>query len=243
MNIWAHRGCSLHYPENTLTAFGEAVRLPGLTGIETDVQMTRDGYLVIIHDEKVDRTTDGAGMVKDLTLKELKKLSVKTKKGERPETIPTFDEALDFLAPYLKDGLKLNLELKNSKVLYPGMEEKALDLLASYGLEREVVYSSFYAKSLARVRRLLPEAEIGILDIKASDCLYKLKGECGANAIHPYAYAMDNEPGELAGLTVRAWLMEKLYPAKETGDDLDLDELEAAGITDLFMNEPERYLA
>ena len=149
IRIWAHRGCSFHYPENTLTAFREAVTLPGLTGIETDVQLTKDGVPVIIHDEKVDRTTDGEGWVKDFTLAELQALHIKGKDGDVPERIPTLEELLDLLAPYLKDGLYLNLELKNSKVLYPGLEQKVVDLVAKYGVESQIVYSSFYARSLS----------------------------------------------------------------------------------------------
>ena len=76
MKYWAHRGCSQRYPENTQTSFEKAMRLRQLTGIETDVQRTRDGVLVIIHDERVDRTTDGSGWVKDYSLKEIKKLSI-----------------------------------------------------------------------------------------------------------------------------------------------------------------------
>lgn len=244
MKIWAHRGCSLRYPENTLTAFRKACGLfeRGLEGIETDVQMTKDGELVILHDEKLDRTTDGSGLVKDHTLAEIRALHVVTKEGEAAERIPTFEEVLSLLAPYMRRGLKLNLELKNSLVLYPGLEKAAVDLLAGYGLEEDVVYSSFYARSLSRIRELLPEAEIGMLDVKASDCLYKLRGGCGANAVHPWARAMDTEPKELEGLTVRAWLLEKLYPSPDTGEELDLTSFAAAGITDIFMKEPERFL-
>lgn len=72
MKIWAHRGCSQRYPENTLLAFEKAMDIPGLTGIELDIQLTRDGELVVIHDERVDRTTEGIGFVRDYTLAELK---------------------------------------------------------------------------------------------------------------------------------------------------------------------------
>lgn len=72
MKIWAHRGCGQIYPENTLLAFEKAAEIEGLTGIELDIQMTKDGELVVIHDEKVDRTTEGTGYVRDYTLSELK---------------------------------------------------------------------------------------------------------------------------------------------------------------------------
>ena len=84
MRIWAHRGCSLRYPENTLTAFQKAAELfdKRLTGIELDEQLTRDGEMVVIHDERIDRTTDGFGFVRDHTLKELKTFHIHTGREE-----------------------------------------------------------------------------------------------------------------------------------------------------------------
>lgn len=76
MRIWAHRGCSQMYPENTLLAFEKAAAVQNLTGIELDIQMTKDGELVVIHDERVDRTTEGIGFVRDYTLSQLKKLHI-----------------------------------------------------------------------------------------------------------------------------------------------------------------------
>lgn len=242
MKIWAHRGCSLHYPENTLLSFQKAAALEGLEGIELDVQRSKDGKLVVIHDELLKRTTDGTGYVKDYTLSELKQFHILTKNEEFEETIPTLTEVLDLLQDKMKHGLKLNIELKNSKIMYPGMEKQVIDLVKEYGLEEQVIYSSFYAKSLERIRKLLPEAEIGILDKKASDCFYKLKGNCGANAIHPYVKAMDIEKEKIEGISVRAWMKGYLYPEEPTGKILDLKHLEELGITDVFLNEPERYL-
>ena len=76
MKIWAHRGCSQMYPENTLLAFEKAAAVKGLTGIELDIQLSRDGYLVVCHDETVDRTTGGTGPVKNHSLAELKQLRI-----------------------------------------------------------------------------------------------------------------------------------------------------------------------
>lgn len=116
MKIWAHRGCSQRYPENTLTAFEKAVCLKGLTGIELDIQLTEDGEIVVCHDEKVNRTTNGIGDVQSFSLRELKKLQIDAG-GRQIERIPTMEEVLDLLEGSLKNGLQLNIELKNS--LYP----------------------------------------------------------------------------------------------------------------------------
>lgn len=241
MKIWAHRGCSLRYPENTLLSFEKAAEINGLTGIELDIQLTRDNRLVVIHDERVDRTTEGVGFVRDYTLSELKRLHIHADRHESQQ-IPAMEEVLDLLYDKLKNGLKLNIELKNSVYPYPGMEEIILEMVHQKGVESAVVYSSFYAQSLARLKKLDPAAETGILDSKVSDCLWKLKGGCGAEALHPFWRSMDLNKEQLEGLTVRAWMSGYLYPEKPSGVKLDLKSLEEKGITDLIMNEPEAYV-
>lgn len=241
MKIWAHRGCSLRYPENTMISFSKAMDIKKLHGIELDVQMTKDQELIVLHDERVDRTTNGIGYVKDYTLSELRKLRI-CSGSEFEERIPVLEEALDLLQDRMKKGLKLNIELKNSIIPYDGMEEKLVELVHKRGIEEKIVYSGFYAKSLKRIRHLAPGADIGILDSKVSDCLYKLKGGCGANALHPYAKAMDVKEKKLEGYDVRAWFTGYLYPSKPTGKILDIDKYENMGITDVFLNEPEVYL-
>lgn len=241
MKIWAHRGCSQRYPENTLLAFEKAAGIKGLIGIELDIQLTKDGEMVVIHDEKVDRTTDGTGYVRDYTLAELKDLRIDA--GVNPaQRIPTMEEVLDLIEDKMRSGMKLNIELKNSKVPYEGMEQRIVDLIHNRGLRESVVYSSFSALSLEKLHRIDEQAELGILDRKVSDCLYKLKGGCGAVALHPYWQCIDLPAERIREYTVRAWLSGHLYPEKPTGMKLDLESLEKQGITDVFLNEPEVYL-
>ena len=275
MRIWAHRGCSQMYPENTLTSFEKAMNVPGIAGIELDIQLTKDGELVVIHDEKVDRTTDGYGFVRDYTLKELKNFHIHT--GEaRAESIPTMREVFELIAPKLKKwkaeqasdprmiisgpvkgnagktedlGMRLNIELKNSNFPYPGMEQKIVDMVHEFGVQDAIVYSTFYADSLLRVHELDPEAELGMLDDKVSDCLYKAVGlekilddAESSFALHPYGNKMDIDKERYDNRIVRAWFTGHLYPEKPTGGMLDIKKYEALGITDVFLNEPEKYL-
>lgn len=240
MKIWAHRGCSQRYPENTLLAFEKAAAIQNLTGIELDIQLTKDGQLVVIHDEKVDRTTEGIGFVRDYTLIELKRLHIYADINSSQE-IPTMEEVLDLLEPRCKKGMKINIELKTSVYPYPGIEEKIVELIHRRGLQESIVYSSFYTLSLEKIRQLDAQAEIGILDRKASECLFKLKG-CRADALHPFWKGIDLPKERIQGYPVRAWLSGHLYPEKPTGTLLDLEALERQGITDVILNEPERYL-
>lgn len=217
MKIWAHRGCSQNYPENTMTAFKKACAIPGLAGIETDIQISKDGHLMVFHDERVERTTDGTGFLRDYTYEELRHLRIDA-------------------------AFKLNIELKNSVYPYPGMEEKIVDLIHKRRLQKHIVYSTFYAKSLEKLSGIDPEAELGILDVHVSDCMYKIKGGCKAVAVHPFWRGIDVPKEELKGITVRAWMSGHLYPEKPTGTRLDFKPLEEQGITDIILNEPEVYL-
>lgn len=240
MKLWAHRGCSQRYPENTLLAFEKAAAVQDLTGIELDIQLTRDGEMVVIHDERVDRTTEGFGYVRDYTLSEIRRLHIYA--GEsKDQRIPTITEVLELLESRLRAGLRLNIELKNNVYPYDGMEEKIVELIRQRGLENQVLYSSFSAKSLEKMRKLEPDVELGMLDSKVSDCLYKLKG-VGANALHPFWRAMDLPRERLKNYSVRAWMGGHLYPEKPTGTKLDMGALERQGITDIILNEPECYL-
>lgn len=241
MKIWAHRGCSQMYPENTLLAFEKALEIQGLTGIELDIQLTRDGEMVVIHDERVDRTTDGIGFVRDYTLTEIKRLHISAGINS-DQQIPTLKEVLDLLEPGMKSGLMLNIELKNGVYPYNGMEQKIVELIHGRGLQEGIVYSSFNALSLERMKNLDGKAELGILDKNVSDCLFKLKGGCGAVALHPYWRNIDLPVERIKGYAVRAWLSGHLYPENPTGTRLDLAALEKVGITDVFLNEPEVYL-
>ena len=112
--ICAHRGANETHPENTLAAFEEAIRL-GAQMIELDVQMTKDNQLVIMHDDKVNRTTNGRGLVQSLTLRKIKRLDAgKWKSKEfRNERVPTLKEALDIMPK----NIWLNIHLKGDERL------------------------------------------------------------------------------------------------------------------------------
>lgn len=153
MKIWAHRGCSQIYSENTPLAFEKAVELNGLEGIELDIQMTKDGELVVIHDERVDRTTEDIGYVKDYLFSQLKLLHIYA--GLSPcQSVPAMEEVLDLLENKIRNGLKINIELKNSIFPYEGMEEKIVSLINRRGMQERVVYSSFSALSIEKIKKI-----------------------------------------------------------------------------------------
>ena len=245
VGIWAHRGCSMMNPENTLLAFKKAAELDGITGIEFDVQLTKDGEIVVIHDERVDRTTDGTGNVRDYTLAELKKLSITG--DDDSYRIPTLREVLELLKPYcMNKGLKLNIELKNSVVRYESMEQKVIDMVSEYDIESYVVYSSFNNDSIGLVRQLKADADVAYLAGDYHRCMDGIR-KYGGTTIHPAQWGMpvnktDVEAIQKAGMRVRMWNgSEPLYGQCRTLPDMDLREYCRLGATDIFTNAPERY--
>lgn len=251
MKIWAHRGCSQLYPENTLLAFEKAMNVKKLTGVELDIQLTRDGEIVVIHDEKVDRTTDGFGYVRDYTLKELKQLHIFAGRGADTQRIPTMREVIELLLPRMKnDGFMINIELKTSVYNYPGIEEKIVALVDEMGVHDQIVYSSFWAESLVNIHAIDPTAKLGVLDNYVSNCLYKAIGleslwedvPNGSIALHPAGIYMDLPAEKFKGRDVRAWFGGHLYPELPTGGKLDVNKYAEKGATDLILNEPDKYL-
>ena len=245
VGIWAHRGCSMMNPENTLLAFKKAAELDGITGIEFDVQLTKDGEIVVIYDERVDRTTDGTGNVRDYTLAELKKLSITG--DDDSYRIPTLREVLELLKPYcMNKGLKLNIELKNSVVRYESMEQKVIDMVSEYDIESYVVYSSFNHDSIGLVRQLKADADVAYLAGDYHRCMDGIR-KYGGTTIHPAQWGMpvnktDVEAIQKAGMRVRMWNgSEPLYGQCRTLPDMDLREYCRLGATDIFTNAPERY--
>lgn len=204
LNI-AHRGYSGKFDENTMIAFRKAIEY-GAHGIETDVQLSKDGLPVIIHDETLDRTTNGRGFVKDFTFAELETLRTKSvgrvkqlKKdiksnytleeiehfnSNNGEKIPSLEELLKLVAS--SDLKLLNLELKNSIVEYEGMEEKVLELVSKYNLMDRVIFSTFNHLSLVKLRNLHSEIKLGALtETTLANVPLYLKG-IKVQCYHPY---------------------------------------------------------
>ncbi|PIE81695.1 MAG: glycerophosphodiester phosphodiesterase [Chloroflexi bacterium] len=145
--IFAHRGASYAAPENTLSAFGLAVAEKA-DGIELDVQLSADGWPVIIHDFSVDRTTNGTGKVAHLTLNELQALKI-----EGEERIPTLNEVFETFG----SQLIYNVEIKDLSLRDRGLEAAIADQIEAHHLEDKVLISSFNPFSLKRFRRYAPQ--------------------------------------------------------------------------------------
>lgn len=177
LNI-AHRGYSGKFDENTMIAFKKAIEY-NADGIETDVQLSKDGIPVLIHDETLDRTTNGNGFVKDYKLSELKEL--KTKNGQK---IPTLQELLELIS---SSNLKiLNLELKNSVFEYTGLEKRVLEMIDEYNIKGRIIISSFNHLSLIKVREIDDEIVEGALTNSTLANVSKYLNDIKVQCYHPF---------------------------------------------------------
>lgn len=185
--VWAHRGASGTAPENTLAAFTHAITL-GADGVEFDVHLTADGEVVVIHDETVDRTTNGTGWVKDLSARQLSRLIAGVHDG-MIQHVPTLAEVLTVLGPTAMD---INIELKTDRIAQPDLIPAALAVVADHGLEDRVLWSSFHGPTLVALREQSSTARIGVLQrmtrigpLPVRPMMWGLVEELDAEAMHP----------------------------------------------------------
>lgn len=184
--IIAHRGASKLAPENTMEAFNKALRL-GAGGIELDVHLSSDGHLMVTHDEQLERTSNGRGLLKTKTFAELRELDFGSWfspefKGAK---IPELSEVLELISGW--DGL-LNIEIKNGPVFYPGIEQAVSDTLTKYDRVRHTIVSSFNHYSLVEIRRINPALMTAPLYVAGLFEPWEYAKRLGACAIHPLFY-------------------------------------------------------
>lgn len=180
--IIAHRGDSALAPENTLKAFQLALDHQA-DGIELDVMLSKDGRVVVIHDETVDRTTNGSGRVRDMTLAALQELDA----GEG-QMIPTLEEVFDrFGGKFL-----INIELKNYATIFDSLPAAVAKVVRDYDLAESVLISSFNPFNLPRFRRRLSGVTLGMITLpgKARHGLYRL---FRFDALHPHFNDVDED--------------------------------------------------
>lgn len=191
-----HRGARAYEPENTLLSFKKALEI-GVDAVEFDVRKTKDNQLVVIHDANVKKTTNGEGLVSELSLEEIKKLS--TKKGEK---IPTLKEALNFL----DNKVKIVIELKEA-----GLEEKVLSAIREKRLQKNIIIVSFIEEALRKVRDLDKQIETGLIYVKHKNPL-RTALELKANYLLPlyrFTHTRNIEKAHENDLKVIVWTVNK----------------------------------
>jgi glycerophosphoryl diester phosphodiesterase len=231
--VIAHRGASGHAPENTFAAFQRAVELGG-TFIETDLHVTRDGRFVAIHDDTVERTTNGSGDVRNFTLDELREVDAgmwfdRTFMGER---IPTLEEVLEFSREH---DVVFYLELKYAAVW--GMDHALVAALQKAQSAPRTIVISFDPATLTPLRRLDPSIMTGLLVEDAKpDCIQSAI-DLGARQLCPKVSSVTPELVEKAhraDLQVVTWTANTLA---------DMRAMMAAGVDGIMTDFPDRLRA
>jgi glycerophosphoryl diester phosphodiesterase len=158
--IIAHRGSSAYAPENTLAAFQLAAE-QGADAIELDVDLTRDGHAIIMHDVTIDRTTDGSGAVSALTLEEIRRVDAGSWKGAafKGERVPLLDEVFTAMGR----RVLINVEVKSMSLRSNGVEAKVAALVQLHDLFGRVIISSFNPFALRRLKHIEPRLACGLL--------------------------------------------------------------------------------
>lgn len=243
--IWAHRGASHDFIENTLAAFKQALDV-GADGVELDVQRTADGKLVVIHDEHLQRLTGENKYLWQTTYAQLQQMTLTS------HVVPPLDfkgtakeESFHQKVPTLKEVLKLfrgtdltiNVELKNSIYFYPGMERQVLDLVAELGMQEQVLYSSFNHASMKLMSTLVGAKYCGILTSDIQFIPWDYAKSVEVLAYHPMINSLQ-QPGLVqncqdAGLKVHVWTADEdgyIYAALLLGVEALMTNLPAKAL-------------
>jgi len=229
--VIAHRGASSYAPENTFAAFDLAIQM-GVSHIELDVHATRDGHIVVIHDEAVDRTTNGAGPVTSHSLAALKALDAGSWFGGKfsGERIPTFSEVLE----RYKGRVHIHTEIKGHAA---DLAQRTADLVRTHGMAARVTITSFQKARLEETRAYAPELATGWLVAEVGDAVIAQARAIGLTQICPRANTVTPELVQrlhAEGLLVRAWGV--------ATEDL-MRQVVKAGADGMTVNFPDKLIA
>lgn len=233
--VFGHRGAMAQAPMNTLAAF-ELARKRGADGIELDVQLSRDGQLVVVHDDTVDATTDGRGRVADLTLAELKRLDAGAWFSQRfaGERIPTLDEVFDGFG----SALLINVEIKASRAQGDRLDKRLADCIQRHNMRERIIVSCFDPFVLRRIRPMMPTVMQGYLYAPDMPASYTLPpNELRHEARHPRQDMVDEGYMEWArtqGYYVNVWTVNDVERALR---------LKRLGVNVIMTDEPGRIIS
>jgi glycerophosphoryl diester phosphodiesterase len=241
--VAAHRGGALLWPENSLTAYRQALAL-GADFLETDVHLTADDEVVVLHDPTLDRTTTGGGRVRAVRRADLSTLRLRSGDGAvTQDAVPTLAQLLDLLAAS-RAGLLLEIKVDADRQRYPGIEEKVLGVVNARGLADRVVVMAFEAETVRRVRALDPSIRVALLVGRARveregvppREAVRWTRELGASHLGIDHRVLDSgvmEAARAAGISVGAWTV---------NDEADLRRVIAIGVNLVVSDRPDLAL-
>ena len=241
VSVMAHRGASSLAPENSFPAFKKAIE-HNADYIEVDVRRCASGELVVMHDSRIDRTTNGKGLVAKMTLQQIKKYHLKKMKKGMKKDIPTLEEAIELV----KGKCKLNIEIKSKKNDFEYVEILS-DLLKKHDFEKQVIVSSYRHKMLKKLVEINPKIETAALFIEKKSPSLILRrlyyiGSYIRKTKHIKASAM-NLPYQFItkrlmksaikhGLKVNAWTV---------NNNKSIERMKLIGVDGIITNYPQKF--
>ncbi len=208
--IVAHRGASALAPENTISSFSRALEI-GADAVEFDIHQSSDGRLVVMHDESLERTTNGSGFIKDTDSRKLRGLDAGSWYASRfrGEKIPTLEEAVDFITP----AAYAIVEIKHGNDVYPGIEKKIAELMSlRKGCRKRTVFIAFDPEILLNIRELDTELSTGLLTADPPDDYIDVAQEFLVQCFFPKWEKLKPESVSLLhknGYSVHPWVMDR----------------------------------
>jgi glycerophosphoryl diester phosphodiesterase len=229
--VIAHRGDKSNAPENTLAAFKQAAE-KGADAVEFDVKLTMDSKVIVLHDQTVDRTTNGNGNVAKLPLSVLQELEAGVQfPGKFPgERIPSLDEVFETIGK----RIYMNVELTNYSTPKDALVSKVVELVKKHGLQKWVLFSSFFARNLQKARLLIPEVPRGLLTLPGLMGLWgrTLGWRGDYSALNPYLTDINNrlvDRVHAAGKRVNAWTV---------SNEADVKRMISLGVDGIITDDP-----
>jgi glycerophosphoryl diester phosphodiesterase len=232
--IYAHRGASKYAPENTMAAFIKGVEM-GAGGIELDVRLTKDGHVVIIHDDTVKRTSNGQGNVRDMSLEQLKALDFGSWFSEefKGEKILTLEEAMKFAAIH---NLMLNVELKALHSIQRELVEKVEKIVMECEMVNQTIVSCFNHGYIKEMKAINPKVKTGMLYTAAMIGTLDYALVLGASNIHPNYEFLDEYTArdcKKAGIGINVWTVDH---------EKDVKRMIELGVNGIITNTPDTVL-
>lgn len=233
--IIAHRGFSGRYPENTMLAF-KAADIAQADGIELDVHLSKDGEVVICHDERIDRTSNGHGYIKDYTLKQIQEYTFLNGMDQWQDQNPrdlTAPSLFQFFSWFVDTEMFVNIEIKNNIFAYPGIVEKVLTLIHKFDLKDRVILSSFNHRTIREIQQSDSTLSCGFL----TGCSLLEPGkycqQYDAQFYHPYFHSINAEDVQNChdkGVGLNVWTVDR---------QADMQTLIEWGVEGLITNQVE----
>lgn len=233
--VIAHRGDKTYAPENTLAAFRQAAA-KGADAIELDVKLTADGQVIVLHDQEVDRTTNGVGNIKNISFAALRNLDAGSwfSKGFISEKVPTLSEVFETVGKLVH----INIELTNYATPWDDLILNVVGLVKKHKIQDRILFSSFFFRNIKKASLMLPDAQCGLITKSGFMGFWGRNFGWRGKFLSLNPFVTDVNPG----LVNRIHAAGKLVNAWTVNSEADISEMIRLGVDGFITDDPARVL-